>query len=125
MGIEGAPQGDAVRWYHFHHTRQFGDGGAVEEATFAEAHIGQQVTMATRLTGQHAGHVGPHHQPRDAGVTAEELVGNRDDADVAAPQRCDERGDDLCTELAGEHADGRIGPRAQAHADCAVGRLCR
>ena len=33
--------------------RQVGDGGAVEEASVAEADIGQQVAVTGRLVGEH------------------------------------------------------------------------
>ena len=74
-GLQGPAQGEAVGGDDLDRAGQVGDRAAVEEAAVVgQAHVGQQVAVAGRLGGEHAGEVGADHQAGDAGVAAEELV---------------------------------------------------
>ena len=105
----------AVGGDHLDGARQVGDGGAVEEpVVVGQADVGQQVAVANGLGGQHPGDVLADHQAGHAGVAAEELVDDRDDADVVAPERCDEWRQHLRPHRAGQDRDRRVRRAATA-----------
>ena len=90
---------------------------AVEEAAVVgQADVGQQVAVPGRLVGQHARQVGAGHQAGDAGVAAEELVGDRDRRGRRRGRATATSGaDHLRAELAGQDADRRVAARPQRH----------
>ena len=112
--LQGAAQGVSVGRHDLDGTGQVVDRAAVEEAAVVgQADVGQQVAVPLRLAGEDAGQVGARHQAGDAGVAAEELVADGDDAHVVAPEAGDERGDDAGAELARQDPDGRRAARPQ------------
>src|SRR5918993_303893 len=84
--------------------RQVGRLGAVEEPALREAHVGEQVAVALGLAGQHAGQVGPHHQPGHGDVAPEELVVDHDEAHVRPAQPREQRRQDAGAVRGGEDA---------------------
>ena len=102
---------------------QVGGRRAVEEPALRQAHVGQQVAVASRLVGEHAGEILADHQAGDADVAAEELVAHRHDAHVVAAELVDERREDPRAVLAGEDRDRRASRRGQEQRHVPAARL--